>query len=106
AVILLDVETEEPLEVEAAFIGDFQWEWPAALGGTFVNWDPKQRAVVCGEEPRKYAALVGSPTGADAHLAYQTNYSSSDQNSLRLGVTQKGKETKVVILAASVAGRA
>jgi glycogen debranching enzyme len=106
AVILLDVETEEPLEVEAAFIGDFQWEWPAALGGTFVNWDPKQRAVVFGEEARKYAALVGSPTGADAHLAYQTNYSSSDQNSLRLGVTQKGKETKVVILAASVAGRA
>ena len=39
AVILLDVETEEPLEVEASFIGDFQLEWPAALGGTFVTWD-------------------------------------------------------------------
>jgi glycogen debranching enzyme len=106
AVILLDVETEEPLEVEAAFIGDFQLEWPAALGGTFVTWDAKERAVVFGEEARKYAALVGSPTAADAHLSYQTNYSSADQNSLRLGVTQKGKETKVLVIAASVAGRA
>jgi glycogen debranching enzyme len=105
AIILLDVETEEPLEVEAAFIGDFQLEWPAALGGTYINWDAKQRAVVFGEEARKYAALVGSPTGADPHLAYQTNYSSSDQNSLRLGVTQKGKETRVLVIAASVTGR-
>ena len=39
-IILLDVETEQPLEVEAAFTGDFQLEWPAALGGTYVNWDP------------------------------------------------------------------
>jgi glycogen debranching enzyme len=94
------------LEVEAAFIGDFQLEWPAALGGTFVDWDAKQRAVAFGEETRKYAALVGSPTGADARLSYQTNYSSSDQNSLRLGVTQKGKETKVLAIAASITGRA
>jgi glycogen debranching enzyme len=106
AVILLDVETEEPLEVEAAFVADFQLEWPAALGGTFVNWDAKQRAVVFGEEARKYAALMGSPTAADARLSYQTNYSASEENSLRLGVTQKGKETKVLIVAASVTGRA
>jgi len=71
-----------------------------------VDWDAKQRAVAFGEETRKYAALVGSPTGADARLSYQTNYSSSDQNSLRLGVTQKGKETKVLAIAASITGRA
>ncbi len=106
AVILLDIETEQPLEVEAAFTGDFQLEWPAALGGTFVEWDAKQRAFVFGEEARKFAALVGSPTGADARLSYQTNYSASDQNSMRLGITQKGRESKVLVIAASVAGRA
>jgi glycogen debranching enzyme len=104
AIILLDIETEQPLEVEAAFSGDFQLEWPAALGGTYIDWDAKQRVFVFGEEARKYAALVGSPTGADARLSYQTNYSSSDQNSFRLGVTQKGKETKTLLIAASVAG--
>jgi glycogen debranching enzyme len=106
AVVVLDVETESPLEIEAAFTADFQLEWPAALGGTFVDWDAKQHAFVFGEEARKFAALVGSPTGADARLAYQTNYSSSGEDSLRLGVTQKGKDRKVLVLAASVAGRA
>jgi glycogen debranching enzyme len=106
AIMLFEVETEEPLEVEAGFTGDFQLEWPAGLGGTFVDWDPKQRAILFGEEARKYAALVGSPTANTAHLAYETNYSSSDQNSLSLGITQKGKETKVLVIAASVTGRA
>ena len=106
AVIQLEVETEQPLEIEAGFTGDFQLEWPAALGGTYVNWDPKERAVVFGEETRKFAALVGSPNAEDAHLAYQTNYSSSDENTLRLGVTAKGKDTKVLVIAASVNGLA
>jgi glycogen debranching enzyme len=106
AVIQLEVETEQPLEVEAGFTGDFQLEWPAALGGTYVNWSAKEHAFVFGEEARKFAAFVGSPTGEDAHLAYQTNYSSSDENTFRLGVTAKGKETKVLVIAASVAGLA
>lgn len=104
AVILLEVETEEPLEIEAAFTPDFQLEWPAALGGTYVGWDAKLHAFVFGEEARKYAALVGSPSGGDAHTAYETNYSSSTENTFRLGVTLKGKETKAMVIAASVAG--
>jgi len=104
AIIQLDVETEQPLEIEAGFIGDFQLEWPAALGGTYITWKGKEHAFFFGEEARKFAALVGSPTGGDAHLAYQTNYSSSDENSFRLGVTPRGRETKFVVIAASVNG--
>lgn len=106
AVILLDVETEQPLEIEASFVPDFQLEWPAAVGGTFVEWDAKQPAFVFGEEARKFAALVGSPTARDARSAYETNYSSAGENSLRLGVTQKGRESKIIVIAAAVTGRA
>ena len=102
-VILLEVETEQPLEIEASFIPDFQLEWPAALGGTYVNWDARDHAFVFGEETRKFVAFVGSPTAGDSHLAYQTNYSASDENSFRLGVSPRGKETKAVVIAASVA---
>src|SRR5215472_14759181 len=42
AVILLDVETEQPLEIEAAFTPDFQLEWPASVGGTYSTWDAKE----------------------------------------------------------------
>jgi glycogen debranching enzyme len=104
AVILLDVETEQPLEIEAAFTPDFQLEWPAALGGTYSTWDAKEHAFYLGEEARKYAAFVGSPTALDPHAAYQTNYSASDEDSMRLGPTPKGKETKVLVIAASVMG--
>ena len=93
AVILFEVETEQPLEIEAAFAGDFQLEWPAGLGGTYINWDEKLHAFDFGEEARKFAALVGSPTAGDPQLAYETNYSASKENSFRLGVTQEGQET-------------
>src|SRR5207302_10292382 len=38
AIVVIDVETSEPLEVEASFHRDFQLEWPAALGGTYIPW--------------------------------------------------------------------
>ena len=105
-ILEFEIETEEPLEVEAAFAPDFQLEWPAALGGTYVNWDSKAKAFVFGEETRKFSALVGSPSAGDAHLAYETNYSSSQENSFRTGATAKGKETKVLVIAASTVGLA
>jgi glycogen debranching enzyme len=105
AVILLEIETEDPLDVEAGFVNDFALEWPAAIGGTYVQWDATRHAVAFGEETRKFAALVGSPTAEEAHLAYETNYSSSNETSFRLGVTKKGRETKVIVIAASVARR-
>jgi glycogen debranching enzyme len=105
AVIVLEVETAQPLEVEAAFVGDFALEWPAAIGGTYSEWDAARHAVAFGEETKKFGALVGSPTATDAHLAYETNYSSSHETAFRLGVTQKGRETKLIVLAASLEGR-
>lgn len=105
AVIVLEVETRDPLEVEAGFVGDFALEWPAAIGGTYAQWDENRHAVVFGEETRKFSAFVGSPSAQDAHLAYETNYSSTNETSFRLGVTTKGHETKLLVIGASVVGR-
>lgn len=104
AAILFDVETEQPIEIEAGFLGDFQLEWPAAVGGTYLSWDASQHAFVFGEEEKKFSALVGSPSASEPRLAYRTNYSSSEENSLRLGVTAKGEDHKVIVLAASTNG--
>jgi hypothetical protein len=88
AVITIEVETAEPLEVQAVFERDFQLEWPAALGGTYAYWDPKINAIHFGEEQKKFSAMVGSPTAVDVQSEYDTNYSGSKQNSFRLGVTE------------------
>ena len=105
AIIRFEVETAHPLEIEAEFQPDFQLEWPAALGGTYSNWEPATRAFYFGEEQRKYSAFLGSPTGELAGQEYETNYSSSERSAIRLGSTTKGRETKLVVLAASVHGR-
>ena len=104
AVITLEVNTAQPMEIEAAFRGDFQLEWPAALGGTFMSWDSPLRAFSLGEEQKKFAALVGSPTAVLSNEEYSTNYSSSAESSFTLGATARGKDTKVVIIAASTLG--
>ncbi len=65
AVISFEIETAHPLEIEATFRRDFQLEWPASLGGTYVGWDANLRAFYLGEEQRKFVALVGSPSAAE-----------------------------------------
>jgi glycogen debranching enzyme len=104
AVILLDVETEQPLEIEARFVRDFQLEWPAAIGGTFIEWDKILHAFALGEETRKFVGLVGSPTAADQGMEFQTNYFDSPANTFRLGVTSKGRDQKMIVIAGSMNG--
>jgi len=104
AVIMIEVETAQPLDVQVAFERDFQLEWPAALGGTYSYWDPKLSAFHFGEEQRKFVAFAGSPTASEIQQEYDTNYSSAKEDSFHLGVTSKGKATKVVVIAASVNG--
>jgi glycogen debranching enzyme len=106
AIIRLEIETEHPLEIEALFQRDFQLEWPAGLGGTYGYWDEPRNAFYIGEETKKFVALVGSPTAHDEQVEYLSDYSNSDQNGFRLGVTEKGKETKLIVMAASVNGPA
>jgi glycogen debranching enzyme len=104
AVIMLEVQTAQPLEIEVVFQADFQLEWPAALGGTYLNWEMPLRSFALGEEQKKFVGLIGSPTATLAHEQYDTNYSSSEENSFLLGPTLKGKETRVIVVAGSVTG--
>jgi glycogen debranching enzyme len=106
AVIKFEVETEQALEIEVAFHRDFALEWPAAIGGTWANWDTKQNVFVFGEESKKFAAVIGSPTGHEPGLEYESNYSSTHENSLLLGTTPKGRETKLLAIAGSIHGQA
>ena len=106
AIIRLEVNTAEPLEIEAVFERDFQLEWPAGLGGTFVYWDANLHAFHLGEEQKKYVALVGSPSAAESRIEYSTNYSSAQENSFKVGVVAKGASTKTIVIAASTQGQA
>ena len=68
-----------------------------------------QRAArfISARKPKKFAAFVGSPTATwkSAGANTRQNYSESDINSFRLGGTNKGKDSKLIVFAASLAGR-
>ncbi len=49
--------------------------------------------------------MIGSPTGREPKSEYEANYSSEHEESLKLGVTAKGRETKILAIAGSVHGQ-
>jgi glycogen debranching enzyme len=105
AIIEFRVETEQPLELEVSFVGDFQLEWPASMGGTYIGWSDPLHAFVFGEDRQEFAAIAGSPTAANPRVEYETNYGGTRRSSMRLGPTAKGSDTKLIAIAASIKGR-
>lgn len=62
--VLLDVESIRPLEIEVRFRTLLQYAWPGGLGGQYAFWDQGQRAFVLSESLRKHNAVIGSPLAA------------------------------------------
>jgi len=107
AVIEIQVETEQPLEIRASFVRDFQLEWPASMGGTYLNWNAELRGFVFGEDHQRFSALMGSPTATDPEVEYETNYGGKHTSSMKLGMTAaKSRDTKIIVISGSVNGRA
>jgi len=61
AVILLDVDSTEPLTVVCSFIPVLQPMWPAGLGGQYAYWDDGLKAYLISEPTRKNHGYLGSP---------------------------------------------
>ena len=102
AIITYEIRTVRPLEVEVAFRPDFQLEWPAALGPSHLSWDVEKHALLFAAQNCPHAALVGSPTASEPNFQNGSNQSASEENSFLLGVTERGSETKLVGIAASL----
>jgi hypothetical protein len=61
AVILLAVDTTEPLTVVCSFLPVLQPMWPAGLGGQYASWDDGLKAYLISEPTRSNHGFVGSP---------------------------------------------
>jgi len=105
-IIALHVDTVRPLEIGAIFRSDFQLEWPGGMGESNKEWDPVLHAFRFESESGKFDALVGSPSATKTSEEYSSNYSHSSEDSFLLGPTLKGTDDKLIVIAASFAGRA
>jgi len=61
AVILLDVDSTEPLTIVCSFLPVLQPMWPAGLGGQYAYWDEALKAYLISEPTRKNHGYLGSP---------------------------------------------
>jgi glycogen debranching enzyme len=102
AIIRLEIETREPLQVEAVWVPDFQLMWPAALGGTYSGWDEKLHAFRFGHEQKKFFGLVGSPSAAKSQEGFVANYATSTLSAFTLPALQSGKQSHLIAIAGSV----
>jgi glycogen debranching enzyme len=104
AIIRFEINTWEPLQIEASFTRDFQLMWPAGLGGTYMSWHPDSHTYEFGEEGRKFAAVVGSPTAVSADPEFFSNSYATTRSTFNLGVVPKGRTVQYVFIAGTTKG--
>jgi hypothetical protein len=75
-VILLEIDTTEPLTIICGFLPVLQPMWPAGLGGQYAHWDDSLKAYIISEPTRKNHGIVGSP--AATGISYTPAHMLSD----------------------------
>jgi glycogen debranching enzyme len=61
AVVLLEIDTTEPLTIVCSFLPVLQPMWPAGIGGQYAYWDDALKAYLISEPTRKNHGYLGSP---------------------------------------------
>ena len=71
--VLLEIDSPEPLEVVAEFEPVLNYMWPGSIGGQYAYWDTDRRLFVLSESLQTRNAVVGSPwaTNSVEHPAHQ-----------------------------------
>ena len=71
--ILLEVDSPEPLEITAEFEPVLNYMWPGSIGGQYAYWDAGRRVFVLSESLQMQNAVVGSPWAVNSveHPAHQ-----------------------------------
>jgi glycogen debranching enzyme len=64
-VILLDVDSVLPLTVTASFRPRLRLMWPAPSTTPGLSWDADAHVYTISEETRRYAGVIGCPSGRD-----------------------------------------
>jgi glycogen debranching enzyme len=70
--VLLDVQTFQPLDVVVQFRPVLQYMWPGAFGGQYSFWDADHEAFVLSESLQRRNAVIGTswPATGEAHPAH------------------------------------
>ncbi|MEN6311269.1 MAG: GH116 family glycosyl hydrolase [Acidobacteriota bacterium] len=94
AVILLEVDSSEPLTIVCGFLPVLQPMWPAGIGGQYAYWDAELKAYLISEPTRKNHGYVGCP--AAQGISYTPAHMLSDApNQFKIVVADPGAASGV-----------
>ncbi len=101
AIVEIDVNSAEPVAVEASFTPDVAWMWPAAVGDAFSQWDAQLKAFRFSNDHHVFWAIAGA-AGASALLTtYSDNYSANHAAAFSFGPPVKGHKLYRFVMTAS-----
>jgi glycogen debranching enzyme len=101
AIVEIEVHSSEPVGVEASFVPDVAWMWPAAVGDAYSQWDAQRKAFRFSNDHHVFWALAGS-SGANAEVTtYSANYSAGHTDVFSFGPPAKGRNVYRFVMTAS-----
>ena len=90
AIVEIEVDSAEPVSVEAEFTPDVAWMWPAAVGDAYNQWDAKLKAFRFSNDHHVFWGIAGSKDASAEVTTYSANYSAGHVDEFSFGPPAKG----------------
>ncbi len=101
AIVEIEVNSAEPVAVEAAFTPDVAWMWPAAVGDAYSKWDAQRKAFLFSSDHSVFWAIAGAAGGNPLITTSSTNYSAVHTDVFSFGPAAVGHATYRFVMTAS-----
>ena len=101
AIIEIEVNSAEPVGVEATFTPDVAWMWPAAVGDAYSQWDAQLKAFRFSNDHHIFWGIAGSKDASAEVTTYSANYSAGHIDEFSFGPPAKGHNVYRFVMAGS-----
>ena len=101
AIVEIEVDSAEPVAVEASFVPDVAWMWPASVGDAYSQWDAQLKAFRFSNDHHVFWAIAGSSNASAQLTTYSANYSASQTDVFSFGPPAKGRNVYRFVMAGS-----
>ena len=101
AIVTIEVNSLGPVAVEASFVPDVAWMWPAGMGDGYSQWDAKLNAFRFGSDRHAFLAIAGAAGASAPTTSYSANYSAGNTDVIAFGPPVKGNATYRFVMVAS-----
>jgi len=101
AIVAIEVNSFDPVAVEASFVPDVAWMWPAGMGDGYTQWDAQLKAFRFGSDRHGFFAIAGAAGASALATTYSADYSAEHSAVISFGQPAKGKTTYRFAMAAS-----